>query len=1001
MIKKFSLAFLLFSLFSFNGFSQTGPGGVGSNDGSSNLVMWFRPDNGIVSTGSLVDSWENSAGYASHNLTTAGALRPTVIPNVINGYNEISFNGNNNLNTGLNLTATNFIQNQASSFVFARADNTYQSSSVYTTSPLVGSTRFTCHIPWSNTVYFDIGTCCSNDSRIEVSGLTNLTSYSIWAYDAHPTTGKQLYRNETLLQSRGNTTTYNSYASQRFNLGGYVSGTDGFVGDITEVIVYRSKINQAQRIIVDNYLSAKYNTALTANNLYLQDNPANGNFDHNVAGIARINGSTHLDSQGTGIVRMSNPSGLSGTSDKYLFWGEDTKGDSYAFNLKTTDYKDYLNSKWRISKGSGNIGNVDVEFDITNLPINQFCKPLQLVIDNDSDFSSPTNVYNLSISSGKAKITGVTFNNNDYFTLRYVDQIIWDGTTYHNGSGVLEAPNASDACLKFTVKSGVTAILTNDVHVREIVIETGSVLQVNDGLLLETENQVVINGELNLLGEAQLIQNHTGVTTNSGIGQLRINQQGTLNLYNYNYWSSPVNRGGFWKIKYLEEPNGVVNFAYQNDANPLTTPITLSSKWLYGFNAVEGNYYGWGYLGDDTNIKPGIGYTMKGSGTIAPFPLSFTEEDYIFKGMPNNGDYSYPVVAGNDFLIGNPYPSALNATQFINDNLPVIDGTLYFWEQFAANNTHVTVNYQGGYATLNLMMGITAMAAPDINGGISSKGIPKNDIPVGQGFFVNIENGGNLVFNNAQRVFAKESLTESTFFRTSSSNVTNTQDSRIKYWLSFSDPSGREREIGLGYDSNASIDYDKGYDARDYNGFPDNMYWVRPNEKLIIQALNTFAIEDEIPLGIKITTSGTYTIGLSDTLNFPIDIPIYLKDNQSNTFYDLKNSNVSLFFEAGVDENKYSIVYQQEGTLNVNDLILDNDLSVTYNGDSQELILHGFKQLNNITSLNVYNMLGQQLLSLNELESNRITLPNVSNGVYIVEIIESGKGKFTQKFIID
>ena len=115
----------------------------------------------------------------------------------------------------------------------------------------------------------------------------------------------------------------------------------------------------------------------------------------------------------------------------------------------------------------------------------------------------------------------------------------------------------------------------------------------------------------------------------------------------------------------------------------------------------------------------------------------------------------------------------------------------------------------------------------------------------------------------------------------------------------------------------------------------------------------------------------------------------------------MKNSNVSLFFEAGVDENKYSIVYQQEGTLNVNDLILDNDLSVTYNGDSQELILHGFKQLNNITSLNVYNMLGQQLLSLNELESNRITLPNVSNGVYIVEIIESGKGKFTQKFIID
>ncbi|EDP95099.1 hypothetical protein KAOT1_02149, partial [Kordia algicida OT-1] len=580
---------LLFFLISLYSFAQTGPGGVGTNDGTSSLVSWYRPDNGISVTGSLIDSWTNSAGISALDISETGIQRPTLITNAVNGYDEVSFNGSNRLRTGLTLTTSNFVTNQASSFIVTKADNTTQTSSVYTTDPLVGSTRFSNHIPWAGTVYYDIGTCCGSSARIQVGSLTGLTSYSIWSYDAHPSSGKQLYRNESLLQSRANTSTYNSHASQRFNLGANTSGSNGFVGDVTELIIFRTKVNTAQRLIIDNYLAAKYGETLSVNDLYTQDDSGNGNFDHDVAGIGQTtDGTNHTDSRGTGIVRINTPSALS--NGDFLFWGEETKDPTYVFSNDPINYTEQLSSKWRVSKVN-DLGTVTVAFDITGMDLSgkQSCQPLQLVVDNDSDFSSPV-VYDLTIVGATATATGVSFTDGDYFTLRYLDQIVWNGTSFFNGSGTANAPDNTDECLKFTVKSGATGTLTFDAHVREVEVESGGTITVSDGILLEVENQIEVNGTIDLLGEAQLIQNHTSTTSNSGTGELRIRQQGTVNLYNYNYWSAPVNRSGNWQIGYLEDANGVVNFTSAFDANPTTSPITLSNHWLYDFNAVSREY---------------------------------------------------------------------------------------------------------------------------------------------------------------------------------------------------------------------------------------------------------------------------------------------------------------------------------------------------------------------------------------------------------------------------
>ncbi len=87
-------------------------------------------------------------------------------------------------------------------------------------------------------------------------------------------------------------------------------------------MVFGTNVNAAQRIIIDNYLSAKYNIPLTSGKIYTQDDPANGNYDFDVAGIGRIDANDiNADAKGAGMVEMLNPSNLA--DNEFLFWGDD------------------------------------------------------------------------------------------------------------------------------------------------------------------------------------------------------------------------------------------------------------------------------------------------------------------------------------------------------------------------------------------------------------------------------------------------------------------------------------------------------------------------------------------------------------------------------------------------------------------------------------------------------------------------------------------------------
>src|SRR5690606_25706484 len=127
-----------------------------------------------------------------------------------------------------------------------------------------------------------------------------------------------------------------------------------------------------------------------------------------------------------------------------------------------------------------------------------------------------------------------------------------------------------------------------------------------------------------------------------------------------------------------------------------TNPVTLSSRWLYTYSNFSGAYGEWRSINQTTDVSVGLGFTMKGSGVGTP---GLALQNYTFRGLPNNGTISMPISADNEALLGNPYPSAIDANLFIDDNESALsNAVLIFWEQKPTRSTHNLAQYEGRYS---------------------------------------------------------------------------------------------------------------------------------------------------------------------------------------------------------------------------------------------------------------------------------------------------------------
>lgn len=170
------------------------------------------------------------------------------------------------------------------------------------------------------------------------------------------------------------------------DLGIGAQGTQNWDGDIAEVIVYNSLLDDTQKILIDNYLSAKYNFPLSTHDYYIQDDAINGNYDFEVAGIGQfVSSGAHKEAQG-GMVRILNPMGLTLNDTELYIWGHDN-APAEATNTSDIPAAEGVEARlervWRGSE-TGTILEFDVWFDLSNLgPVT--ASDLRLLIDTDND----------------------------------------------------------------------------------------------------------------------------------------------------------------------------------------------------------------------------------------------------------------------------------------------------------------------------------------------------------------------------------------------------------------------------------------------------------------------------------------------------------------------------------------------------------------------------------------------------------------------------------------
>ncbi|NVK53664.1 MAG: T9SS type A sorting domain-containing protein, partial [Flavobacteriaceae bacterium] len=548
-------------------------------------------------------------------------------------------------------------------------------------------------------------------------------------------------------------------------------------GAIAEIILYSDAHTDAKRQEVETYLAIKYGFTLsttdnsgsivegdyilTGGSTKVWDYSANSAYHNDVAGIGRDDAmdlnqfqsksvnSDAIITIGLGSIAATNlANGNTFNSNKdFLVWGNNngvintvTETELICAPEKT------IGRTWKIVE-NGSVGSVQIAVNKSTIDGALTTPNTIKVLKIADDASFTTNVSyvpltDTTINSENVYAANYDFNGTKYFTYSEINGIFWSGATANasdrwkggNSDFTTGAPStsSSDTDKVMIIDAQGTSnhpTLTENAKIECVWIKGNSKLMVQNNQYLEFDEDFILDGELRLIGNGQLLQTHSGTSNVQGNGKLFRDQAAKVpSIYRYHYWSSPVrelNSNTFRVGQVMKDGNVPtsenstttdINFVGGKNYDGATgtagvTPITISSYWIYTNFNDPGDGSAWQRQRETGAINRGQGFSMKSTGQV---PQNFT-----FVGTPNDGSITFNVSGGATSLLGNPYPSALDATDFINTNINEIDGTLYFWEHTgedeanpASSEGHNLTGYQGGYSQRNLAMGIAANSAP-------------------------------------------------------------------------------------------------------------------------------------------------------------------------------------------------------------------------------------------------------------------------------------------------
>lgn len=588
--------------------------------------------------------------------------------------------------------------------------------------------------------------------------------------------------------------------------------------------------------------------------------------------------------------------------------------------------------------------------------------------------------------------------------------------------------------------------ISNNITINSSIKTLGLIIDAEKTLTVKGDHEIYnswflnLNGTLDLMDDSQLVQTNTSDLVTSATGKLLRRQEGTSNAFRYNYWSSPVGAIGAtsltdnnaatnnatntpFKLNMIKNESGF-NMQFTSAYNEAGK---ISTYWLFTYkNGLT--YWDWTLLSPSAALAPGIGYTQKGTSNAG------LEQQYIFEGKPNNGTIlvnvtdkggpgSVTSVSKTEFLLGNPYPSAIDINKFIDDNAGVIDGTLQLWQQWAGDS-HYLDEYKGGYAQVNKLGSCRAYQFVGIagatNGSQDGTITPSKYLPVGQAFITEIMASGTVVFNNSQRVFIKEddadgsynngsaflksSNSKSKSTSTSSDTKQNTDMKKIR--LEFSSIVGPKirREVLLGFSEITKDTYDYGYDAESDESNNNDFNLNLDGKNMNMQAYGPIATDKVVSINFKSSGNNTFEIKATEFENIEDTQDVYLRDNVTDEYFDLTKGTAYRFSSAqGKFNTRFELVFQsKQQSLSTEESLVSENFIYFQNTTNT---LFGKKLNTSIDKLAIVNMRGQTVLEFNNVSqetlNNGLKISNITTGAYVAWFKAKTGQVITKKIIVN
>ena len=408
--------------------AQSGPAGVGS---STSNILWLRSNDIGQANNTNISSWGDNSGNSNSISQPNSNFQPLNITNVINGYPAVRFS------TDDRLRKTNFADFPTSAITVFMVNSTldasdgafsYASSSSNNDFLIYNSANYAIHRGINN-----VSGISGNDGSfhiVNVSWQGSDGAVSLWkdgtsSYTGTLASGTSITNGGCLAIAGEQDAIDGGYANNQFHN-----------GDFAEIIVYNTKLNDAQKIIVANYLAAKY--MLTISNDFYSYQSTHG---YDLAGIGRNDASNiHTAAMSAGILQIENPSNMT-TDGEYLLFGHDNTSIS---SWTTTEAPSVGNiqriaREWRIDE-TGTVGTVDFKVLNSDLPtLNSGFTKYGIMVDSDGDFSNGATVYELSLSGSDYVVSGIDINDGDYISIAAIKPTIEFSETSLNAEESIDA----------------------------------------------------------------------------------------------------------------------------------------------------------------------------------------------------------------------------------------------------------------------------------------------------------------------------------------------------------------------------------------------------------------------------------------------------------------------------------------------------------------------------------------------------------------------------------